>query len=242
MRMTRKLRNKGFDVTCPAELGQGRSRGSTDLVFWVRIRLGGPEYLGVLETGATISIVAKKILPSGDLKNIMPTAAIRMKDGHLVHNCGECEVHVPMGSRNIVHQFYVMDTEAFDFVLGTDFFGEHTQILSLALQAPYVLHVDHGNGRESVLLEQSEHPTSYLRICKKEPPTMMVASKPEDCQLLGGVIDQNLKDLGYSRGEVNAELLASDKQHVLVLYCSKGQNCCHKFYWPSFRMGYGNPR
>ena len=47
-----------------------------DLVFWVRIRLGGREYLGVLDTGATISIVAKKSLPCGSLTNTMPTAAI----------------------------------------------------------------------------------------------------------------------------------------------------------------------
>ena len=26
------------------------------------------------------------------------------------------------------------------------------------------------------------------------------------------------------------------------LYCSKGKNCCYKFYWPSFGMAYGNPR
>ena len=48
-----------------------------DLVFWVCIRLGGREYLGVLDTQADISIVAKRHLPCGDLKNIMPTAAIR---------------------------------------------------------------------------------------------------------------------------------------------------------------------
>ena len=29
-----------------------------------------------------------------------------------------------------------MDTEAFDFVLGTDFFVQHSQIQSLTLQAP----------------------------------------------------------------------------------------------------------
>ena len=108
-------------------------------MFWVRIRLGRREYLGVLDTGATISIVAKKILPRGDLKNIMPTAPIRMGDGHVVHNCGTCEVEVPMGSRSIAHRFNVMDTEAFDFVMGTDFFVEHSQILSLTLRAPYVL-------------------------------------------------------------------------------------------------------
>ena len=81
-------------------------------MFWVRIRLGGREYLGVLDTGATISIVAKKILPCGSLKNTMTTAAIRMGDGHVVHSCGDCEVEVPTGSRTIAHRFYVMDTEA----------------------------------------------------------------------------------------------------------------------------------
>ena len=38
------------------------------------------------------------------------------------------------------------------------------------------------------------------------------------------------------------ELFASDKQHVLDLYCSKGKNGSYKFYWPSFGMAYGNPR
>ena len=127
-------------------------------MFWVRIRLGGREYLGVADTGATISIVAKKTLPRGDLKNIMPTAAIRMGDWHVMHSCGDCEVDMPMGSRSIAHRFYVMDTEAFDFVLGTDFFVEHSQILSLTLQAPYVLQVDHGRH-----LAQHAHIVVYVQ-------------------------------------------------------------------------------
>ena len=229
----------------PVDIGEsedGRSGGTQDLVFWVRIRLGGREYLGVLDTGATISIVAKKILPCGSLKNTMTTAAIRMGDGHVVHSCGDCEVEVPMGSRTIAHRFYVMDTEAFDFVLGTDFFVQHSQIQSLTLQAPYLLYVDHGSGRESVPLEQSEHTSSYLRLSKEEPSNMMTASKTEDYQLLGEVLDQGLKELGYSREDLSVELFASDKQHVLDLYCSKGKNCSYKFYWPSFGMAYGNPR
>ena len=43
----------------------------------------------------------------------------------MVHSCGDCEVEVPLGSRTIAHRFYVMDTEAFDFVSGTDFFVQH---------------------------------------------------------------------------------------------------------------------
>ena len=71
---------------------------------------------------------------------------------------------------------------------------------------------------------------------------MMVASRTEDYQLLGDVLDQGLKELGYSREDLNVELFASDKQHVLDLYCSKGKSCCYKFYWPSFGMAYGNPK
>ena len=85
--------------------------------------------MGVLDTGATISIVAKKTLPCGSLNNTMTTAAIRMGDGHVVQSCRDCEVEVPMGSRTMAHRFYVMDIEAFDFVLGTDFFVQHFQIL-----------------------------------------------------------------------------------------------------------------
>ena len=76
----------------------------------------------------------------------MPSAAIRMGDRHVVHSCGDCEAEAPMQSRSLAHWFYVMDTEALDFVLETDFFVEHSQILSLSLQAPYVLQVDHGDG------------------------------------------------------------------------------------------------
>ena len=172
----------------------------------------------------------------------MPTATVRMGDGHVVHSCGDFEVDVPMGSKRIAHRFYVMDTEALNFVLGTDFFVKHAQILSLTLQAPYVLHVDHARGREFVPLGQSEHVSSYLRVCQKEPSAMKVASKTEDYQLLGDVLDQGLKELGYSREDLNVELFACDKQHVLDLYCSKGQNCCYKFLWPSFRIAYGNPK
>ena len=71
---------------------------------------------------------------------------------------------------------------------------------------------------------------------------MMVASKTEDYQFLGDVLDQGLRELGYSREDLIVELFASNKQHVLDFYCSKGKNCCYKFYWPPFGMAYGNRR
>ena len=43
---------------------------------------------------------------------------------------------------------------------------------------------------------------------------MMAASKTVDYQLLGDVLDQGLKELGYSKEHLSVELFASDKQHV----------------------------
>ena len=172
----------------------------------------------------------------------MPTAAIRMGDGHVVYSCGDCEVEVPMGSRTIAHRFYVMVTEASDFVLGTDLFVQHSEIQSLTLQAPYLLYVDHGNGRDSVALELSEYTLSYRRVSKEDPSNMMAASKTEDYGILGEVLDQGLQELGSSREDLSVKLFASNKQHVFDLYCSKETNCCYKFYWPSFGMAYGNSR
>ena len=71
---------------------------------------------------------------------------------------------------------------------------------------------------------------------------MMVACKTDDYQLSGGVVDRGLKHFGYFREEVHVGLFASYKQQTFDLYCSKGRNCCYDFYWPSFRMAYGNPR
>ena len=119
-------------------------------MFWVCIHLGGQEYLGVLDTGASICIVAENPLSRDGLKNTVPTAAICIGDRHVIYTCGDCEVDVSMGSRGIPQRFYVMDTEAFDFMLGTDFFTGHRELLSLTLQAPYGLHADRGCRKESV--------------------------------------------------------------------------------------------
>ena len=163
------------------------------MVLWVRIPLGRQKYLRVMDTGATISIVARKPLPPGDVKNILTTAAICMGDGDVLHSCGDWKVDVPMGSWSIARRSYLMDTEAFNILLGTDFSAEHPHILSLTLQAPYVLPVDYGDGRNSSPLVQSEHTLGYVKVCKKERSAMMVASNTGDYQLLGGVLDQGLK-------------------------------------------------
>ena len=147
-----------------------------------------------------------------------------------------------MGSRTIAYRFYVMDTEAFDFVLGTDFFVQHSQIQSLTLQAPYVCTWTTAVAESLCHWSSRNIPSSYLRLSKEEPSNMMAASKTEDYQLLGEVLDQGLKELGYSREDLSVELFASDKQHVLDLYCSKGEELQLQILLALFRDGLREPQ
>ena len=71
---------------------------------------------------------------------------------------------------------------------------------------------------------------------------MMAASKTEDYQLLGEVLDQSLKELGYSREDLSVELFASDKQHVLSLYCGKGEELQLQILLTLFRDGLQEPQ
>ena len=79
----------------------------------------------------------------------------------------------------------MMDTEATDFVLGTHFFVEHSQILSLTLQAPYVLQVDHGDGGESVPVEQSEHTSRYVNLAVPTTVHHMAIPHANSCRRHG---------------------------------------------------------
>ena len=88
-------------------------------------------------------------------------------DGRVAHSVGDCVVEVPMGSRTISHPFYVMDTEAFNFVMGTDFLTQYPEILSRTLRSPYMLWVDHGGGRVAVSLDHADTSSRHLRVMKQ---------------------------------------------------------------------------
>ena len=102
--------------------------------------------------------------------------------------------------------------------------------------------MDHGNCRESVPLEQLEYTSSYLRVSKEGPSNMMAASKTEDYQLLAEVLDQGPKQLGYSGEDLSVELFASDKQHVLDLYYSRGEKLLLQILLTLFRDGLREPQ
>ena len=119
----------------------------------------------------------------------------------------------------------VLDTDAFDIVIGTDFLRRNPEAKMLSLQRPYSLHCDFGSALFSVPLELSGRKESGLRYAAK------THYRNENYQLARHVLENGLAALQVSLDEVQVELFQSQQQHVMQLYCWKRMNNAFRFFW-----------
>ena len=59
---------------------------------------------------------------------------------------GGVDVTICLGDETVTQHCRVLDTDAFDIVIGTDFLRRNPQVKMLPLQRPYSLHCDFGSG------------------------------------------------------------------------------------------------
>ena len=159
------------------------------MVFWILIKIGDQVFLAVLDTGATLSIVARRLLKTFKKTK---TVAIRVGDGRTIHSFGGVDVTICLGEETVTQHCRVLDTDAFDIVIGTDFLRRNPQVKMLSLQRPYSLHCDFGSGSFSVPLELSGRNESGLRYAAK------TNNRTENYQLARHVLENALTALQVS--------------------------------------------
>ena len=89
--------------------------------------------------------------------------AVRVGDGGTIHSTGSVDVSFCLGDDAVMQHCRVLDTDAFDIIIGTDLLRKNTHVKMLSLQGPYALHCDFGNGLLCVPLELSGRKESGLR-------------------------------------------------------------------------------
>ena len=107
------------------------------------MKIGDQVIRAVLDTGATLSIVARRLLRTFKKTK---TVAIRVGDGYTIHSLGGVDVTICLGDETVTQHCRVMYTDAFDIVICTDFLRRNPQVKMLSLQRPYSLHCDFGSG------------------------------------------------------------------------------------------------
>ena len=116
------------------------------------MKIGDHVFRAVLDTDATLSIAARRLLKT--VKKTK-TVAIRVGDGRTIHFFRGVDVTICLGDKTVTQHCRVLDTDAFDIVIGIDFLRRNPQVKMLSLQRPYSLHCDFGTGLVSVPLELS---------------------------------------------------------------------------------------
>ena len=141
---------------------------------------------------------------------------------------------VYLGDKQVTQHCKVLDTDAFDIVMGTDFLRRNPQVKLLSLQRPYALLCNFGSGLFSVPLELSGRKDSGLRYVNR-------SYRIENYQLLRPVLENRRAALQVDLNEVHVELFASKEQHMMQLYCSRYLNNAYRFYWKSMGLCYAIP-
>ena len=136
------------------------------MVFWITVKIGDQVYKGVSDTAATLSIVARRLLRQAKVWKTK-IVAIRVGDGQTIHSLGGVNVTVCPGDEQVTQHCKVLDTDAFDIVIGTVFLRRDPQVKLLSLQRPYALHCDFGSGLFSVPPELSGQKESGLRYVNR---------------------------------------------------------------------------
>ena len=196
------------------------------------MKIGDHVFRAVLDTGATLSIVARRLLKTFKKAK---TVAIRVGDGRTIHSLGGVDVFICLGDETVTQHCRMLDTDAFDIVIGTDFLQRNSQLKMLSLQRTYSLRCDFGSGLFSVPLELSGRKESGLRYAAK------TNYRTENYQLACHVLENALAALQVSLDEIQVELFARQHHHIMQLYCSKHMNKAFRFLWKAMGLVYANP-
>ena len=189
-------------------------------------------FRAVLDTGATISIVARRLLKTFKKTK---TVAIRIGDGRTIYSLRGVDVTICLGDETVTQHCRVLDTDAFDIVIGTDFLQRNPQVKMSSPQRPYSLHCKFGGGLFSVPLELSERKECGLRYAAK------TNYRTENYQLARHLLKNGLEALQVTLDDIQVELFASQQQHIMQFHCSKHLKHPFCFFWKATGLAYYNP-
>ena len=200
--------------------------------FWSLVKIGDHVFRAVLDTGATLSLVARRLLKTFKRTK---TVAIRVGDWRTIHSLGAVDVTICHADVTLTQHCRVLDTDAFDIVIGTDFLRRNPKVKVLSLQRAYSLHCNFGSGLFSISLELSRRKESRLRYAAN------TNYRTENYQLALHVLEDGLAALQVSLDEIQVELFAGRQQHIMQYYCSKHLNNTFRFFWKAIGLAYANP-
>ena len=175
----------------------------------------------MLDTGATLSIVVGRLQKTFKETE---TVAIRVEDGRTINCLGAVDVSICLRKQSVMLHCRVLDTDAFDIVIGTNFLRKDPEV-----------QCNFGSGLFSVPVELSGQKESGLRYAAR------TNYRTHNYQLARHILENKLAALQVSLDDIQVELFASQDHHFRQLLCSKSLNNAFRFFWKAIGLAYANP-
>ena len=185
--------------------------------FCLDSRIQGHSLDTILDTGATVSAVAKRYTRNAVI-DPHDTMYIRVGNGEVIHSMGSTEVEVDLGSVKCMQKCQVIDTSAFDCVLGTDFL--HSGPVNGLLLKPARLIV---NNKEFPLRESGNQPQVHR---------LSGMFSTDDYKLRSDLRQIAISEMHLQPSDFALDLFASPQNTQEPFFCCKG-NSAWKYNWKS---------
>ena len=173
----------------------------------------------IVDTGATVTCVAKTYVSDRAIRPDNPIL-VEVGNGAKLFTLGTTDMVLKFGDKVIEHTAYVLDTTAFEAVLGMDFLSSPRCTGIITYPAPPKLLID---GATFVLRDMpSSRLNSAQKICR--------VFKTESYTLVEDVKSRALRELCVSRRQIAIDLFANYSNHQESIFCTR-QNSAYFYDW-----------
>ena len=194
-------------------------------VLTLSVEFHGQPRQFILDTGASLSAISSSVVKGTTFDQTHPVP-VKVGYGDTIWSLGSLAVDIPVGKEVVNINCLVLDTDAFQAILGMDFLRS-PKVRGLMMNPPALL-----IGEDKVPLqelESDEHTNRLFRTFRTESYTLEPKLRRGICQI-GNMID----------------LFASDVNCQADVYCTKQGNSAWRYSWrrlgeESFRRLWINP-
>jgi hypothetical protein len=168
----------------------------------------GKKLTAFLDTGATVSAVSSTFVPPNLIKK-SASVPLMVGNGETVFSLGTATLNFNLGRRSFSHPVQVLETDAFEALLGTDFMDTNEHFGGLLVR-PARLVID---GEEVPITDS----TSVFALHK----VFRLKVSEESYSLIPKLRREVLTELDINPSQIKIDCFANKANHQEPLYCSK---------------------
>ena len=186
------------------------------------VKVYGQQIQAILDTGATISAVAKKFVPDSQLRR-SEAVPLQVGSGEFIYSFGNADLLLQFGPKVFQLSAVVVETNAFQAVLGTDF-TESEHFGGLLTRPPRVL-ID---GQEFCLQDCPDTKPEIRRLFR--------LFKTESYSLTQSLRKDVLTSLDLSPNSISVDMFANHANFQESFYLTKS-NSAFRYNWQKLLGG-----